>query len=107
MTDATVALRGVCRRYGPQVAVEDVSFSLVPGQTVALVGHNGAGKTTLMKLMLGLIRPSGGTLSVLGRDPASGSGARRAIGFLPENVAFNPSLTAREPFPGSRVFGQT
>lgn len=96
MADLTVSLRGVSRHFGRQIAVEDVSFSLEPGQTVALVGHNGAGKTTLMKLMLGLIRPSGGTLSVLGEDPGSGFGARREIGFLPENVAFNPSLTARE-----------
>ncbi len=96
MADQTVTLRGVTRRFGRQVAVEDVSFALEPGQTVALVGHNGAGKTTLMKLMLGLIRPSGGTLTVLGQDPGSGFGARREIGFLPESVAFNPSLTARE-----------
>ena len=96
MAEPTVALRGVTRRYGRQVAVEDVSFALAPAQTVALVGHNGAGKTTLMKLMLGLIRPSGGQLSVLDQDPASGFGARAEIGFLPENVAFNPSLTARE-----------
>ena len=96
MTEPRLVLRGVTRRYGRQAAVEDVSFSLEPGQTVALVGHNGAGKTTLMKLMLGLIRPSAGQLSVLGQDPASGFGARREIGFLPENVAFNPALTARE-----------
>ncbi|SDY96487.1 ABC transporter ATP-binding protein, partial [Citreimonas salinaria] len=96
MADPTVALSGVTRRFGRHTAVEDVTFSLAPGQTVALVGHNGAGKTTLMKLMLGLIRPSAGTLAVLGQDPGRSFGARREIGFLPENVAFNPSLTAYE-----------
>src|SRR5690606_41289207 len=65
-------------------------------QTVAFVGHNGEGEATRMKLRLGLLRPSGGTLSVLGEDPGRGFAARREIGFLPENVAFNPSLTARE-----------
>ena len=97
MSDATVTLDKVAKRYGRQSAVEEVSFALAPGQTVALVGHNGAGKTTLMKLMLGLIRPSSGSIAVLGQDPGRrGFGARREIGFLPENVAFNPSLTARE-----------
>lgn len=96
MADPTVALSGVTRRFGRHTVVEDVSFTLSPGQTVALVGHNGAGKTTLMKLMLGLIRPSAGTLSVLGQTPGHGFGARRELGFLPENVAFNPSLTAHE-----------
>jgi Cu-processing system ATP-binding protein len=97
MTAATASLAGVAKHYGRQAAVDGVSFSLQPGTTVALVGHNGAGKTTLMKLMLGLVRPSAGSISVLGQNPAaSGFGARREIGFLPENVAFNPSLTARE-----------
>lgn len=95
---ATVSLQGVTKRYGRDVeAVSDVSFALVPGQTTALVGHNGAGKTTLMKLILGLIRPSAGSLRVLGEDPVTGAFAvRRAIGFLPENVSFNTALTARE-----------
>ena len=85
------------KRYGDRTAVEDVSFALHSGRTVALVGHNGAGKTTLMKLMLGLVRPTSGSLSVLGENPGTGRFAvRREIGFLPENVALNPALTARE-----------
>jgi Cu-processing system ATP-binding protein len=77
--------------------VRDVSFDLAPGDTVALVGHNGAGKTTLLKLMLGLAHPTVGTIRVLGEDPAAGEfAARRRLGYLPENVSFNPALTARE-----------
>ena len=92
-----IALDGVAKRYGAVQAVRDVSFSLPQGARVALVGHNGAGKTTLMKLMLGLIRPSAGSLRVLGEDPAVGvAGARQRLGWLPENVSFNPSLTGRE-----------
>lgn len=93
-----VELSHVTRRYGAVTAVEDVSLSLNPGEVVALVGHNGAGKTTLIKLILGLIAPSSGSVSVLGADPTSGAGAasRHRLGFLPENVAFHGAMTGRE-----------
>jgi Cu-processing system ATP-binding protein len=90
----TVEIRNVVKCFGKVEAVRDVSFSLPEGETVALVGHNGAGKTTLMKLMLGLIRPTSGSIAVLGDDPAAGQfEARRRLGYLPENVSFNAALT--------------
>jgi Cu-processing system ATP-binding protein len=90
-------LSGVAKRYGEVQAVKDVSFVLNEGETVALVGHNGAGKTTLIKLMLGLIRPSAGSIEVMGEDPASGDFAvRKRLGYLPESVAFHMALTGRE-----------
>ena len=93
----TVELQRVAKSYGKVDAVRDVSFSLGEGEIIALVGHNGAGKTTLIKLMLGLIRPSAGSVRVLGDDPAAGQfEARRRLGYLPENVSFNMALTARE-----------
>jgi Cu-processing system ATP-binding protein len=92
-----IELGGVAKRYGAIEAVRDVSFALPQGSRVALVGHNGAGKTTLMKLMLGLTRPSAGSLRVLGEDPAAGAAeTRRHLGWLPESVTFNPALTGRE-----------
>jgi Cu-processing system ATP-binding protein len=94
---ATVAIQNVDKSYGRIRALREVSFDLAPGRICALVGHNGAGKTTLIKLMLGLIQPSGGAIRVLGEDPAAGEfSARRALGYLPENVAFNAALTGRE-----------
>jgi Cu-processing system ATP-binding protein len=97
MTHPTVLLSGVAKRYGEVQAVKDVSFVLNEGETVALVGHNGAGKTTLIKLMLGLIRPSAGSIEVMGEDPASGDFAvRKRLGYLPESVAFHMALTGRE-----------
>ena len=94
---ATIEVKGLTKRYGPVEAVRDLSFALEPGEIIALVGHNGAGKTTLLKLLLGLVRPSEGSIRVLGENPAAGEfDARRRLGYLPENVSFNPALTARE-----------
>ena len=91
----TVRLAGVAKRYGAEAAVRGVDLALQPGQCVGLVGHNGAGKSTLIKLMLGLIRPTAGTITVLG-EPPGGASARRAIGYLPENLALHPAMTGRE-----------
>jgi Cu-processing system ATP-binding protein len=94
---ATVSTTGVSKRYGAVQAVKDVTFTLNAGETIALVGHNGAGKTTLIKLMLGLIRPTTGTVSVLGEDPARGDfHVRQRLGYLPESVSFHMALTGRE-----------
>jgi len=94
----TISLEHVSRSYGRLSALDDVSLRADAGETVALVGHYGAGKTTLMKLILGLIRPTAGTVRVLGEDPAGRHGARvRArLGFLPESVAFHAAMTGTE-----------
>jgi Cu-processing system ATP-binding protein len=93
----TIDLQSVSKRFGRIEAVREVSFRLHEGEVVALVGHNGAGKTTLMKLMLGLIQASLGTIEMLGDDPAAGDfAARRSVGYLPENVSFNAALSGRE-----------
>lgn len=94
---ATVDLDQVSKCYGTIEAVRDVTLALTRGETTALVGHNGAGKTTLLKLMLGLVRPSAGTIRVLGENPVAGEfAARSKVGYLPENVSFNAALTGRE-----------
>lgn len=97
MTDGGLALSSVTKAYGPRIVVRDVSFAVTPGERVALLGHNGAGKTTLMKMMLGLTDISSGEIRVFGHSPATlPAGLRRTIGFLPENVAFDPAMTGRE-----------
>jgi Cu-processing system ATP-binding protein len=98
MQPETVVMRAVTRRYGAQVAVNAVDLRLRAGECVGLVGHNGAGKSTLIKMMLGLVRPTLGSVMVLGEDPCAGAAApaRRALGYLPENVALHPSLTGAE-----------
>jgi Cu-processing system ATP-binding protein len=94
---STISLNNVSKRYGDVAAIEDISFALDEGELVALVGHNGAGKTTLIKAILGLIRPTNGTVRVLGEDPVSGNlSVRRQVGYLPESVSFHLALTGRE-----------
>ena len=73
----------------------DVSFSALEGEIFGFVGPNGAGKTTTLKILMGLIRPTSGSASILGRNVAE-SEFRDQIGFLPENPYFYPFLTARE-----------
>lgn len=93
-----VTLDDVTKRYGSLVALRDTSLTLAAGEAVALAGHNGAGKTTLMKLVLGLIRPSAGSVRVLGEDPAGRKGAqlRHHLGFVPESAAFHAAMTGAE-----------
>lgn len=93
-----VTLEQVAKAFGSHEAVKPTDLALRAGEMVALIGHNGAGKSTLMKLMLGLIRPSSGRVTVLGGDPAQGKTARSRLelGYLPENVAFAPSQTGAE-----------
>ena len=98
MTGPAFALQSVGKRYGALTALTAVSLEGLPGECLALVGHNGAGKTTLMKLLLGLVRPSEGTVLTLGADPTSAAGdqARFQLGFLPETIAFDAAMTGRE-----------
>jgi Cu-processing system ATP-binding protein len=98
VTAPIIRLQTVTRRFGAQVAVNEIDLVLRPGECVGLVGHNGAGKTTIIKLMLGLLRPSSGRVLVLDQDPTTPAGARarQALGYLPENVALYPALTGSE-----------
>ncbi len=75
--------------------LSDVSFSALEGEIFGFIGPNGAGKTTTLKVLMGLIRPTSGSASILGRNVAE-SEFRDQIGFLPENPYFYPFLTARE-----------
>jgi Cu-processing system ATP-binding protein len=94
---SVVLLNHAGKTFGQQSALKDVNLTVPQGKCVALIGHNGAGKTTLMKLVLGLVRPTSGSVAVLGVDPAkAGKLFRKQLGFLPENVAFHDELTGVE-----------
>ena len=86
---------GLRKRYGRQTAVDDVSFTVGRGELVGLLGPNGAGKTSVIKMLLGLVRPDAGEVSLLGR-PGSDPRARARVGYLPELFRYQPWLTAAE-----------
>lgn len=92
----TVVLDGVTIRYGDRVAVADVSVTFPPGAS-ALLGRNGAGKSSLLKALLGLVRPSAGTMRILDlptdADPRD---VRAQVGYMPERDAHLPLLSGFE-----------
>ncbi|MCW5689616.1 MAG: ABC transporter ATP-binding protein [Pseudolabrys sp.] len=85
LTDATITL-------GHRAVLRDVSFAIEAGDFVGVLGPNGAGKTTLMRAILGLVRPTGGTLRVFGETPKFGTSA---IGYLPQLRTVLPDLRVR------------
>src|SRR5437773_1439732 len=76
-------------------ALENVSFRVPMGSTYGLIGHNGAGKTTTIKILIGLIRPTSGTATILGHSLSEVS-FKRKIGYLPENAYYYDFLKAEE-----------
>ena len=91
-------VRHLSKRYGTHTVVDDVTFSVPPNQVVGLIGPNGAGKTTTMKMLLGLVRPSGGDISLLGRtvgEPRWGDALHR-VGSMIEAPPIYDRLTARQ-----------
>jgi ABC-2 type transport system ATP-binding protein len=91
MTDPVVT-RGLTKRYGDVLAVAGVDLTVRAGEVYGFLGPNGAGKTTTLRMLLGLVRPSAGTVRVLGRPP--GAGGR--LGALIEGPAFYPYLSGRD-----------
>ena len=90
-------VRGLTRLYDQLVAVEDLSFSVAPGEVLGLVGPNGAGKTTTLRSLCGVIRPTRGTIEIGGvdleRDPVR---AKAQIAFMPDEPHLFDYLTVEE-----------
>ena len=79
MNPTHLILDNVTKQFGEQKAVNQVNLTLQAGECVGLAGHNGAGKSTMMKLILGLIRPSEGKITLFGEDISNGHSAQSAI----------------------------
>jgi len=95
MAAPVLAVSQLHKRYGKQEALAGVDLKVEAGQLVGLLGPNGAGKSTLTKIACGLVRPSAGTVGVLG-EPAGSPRARAALGYLAELFRFPGWLTAAE-----------
>lgn len=95
MDDVAIRTRGLHKRFGTNLAVANLTLEVPRGEVFGFLGPNGAGKSTAVKMLLGLVAPSGGEARVLGRPPGDRQ-ALRAIGFLPEHFRFHEWLHAGE-----------
>ncbi|MFD1149856.1 ABC transporter ATP-binding protein [Saccharothrix hoggarensis] len=90
-----ITIRGLTRRYGDVLAVDDLSFDVQPGKVTGFLGPNGAGKSTTMRVVLGLDRPTSGTALVNGRSYGTFAEPLREVGALLDPGSAHPGRTAR------------
>jgi len=103
-TKVMIEARGLCKYYGPFVAIKDITFSIPEGQIVAFLGPNGAGKTTAMKILSGFLAPSEGSAAIAGLDVQKDRlEAVKRLGYLPENGPLYQNMTPLELL---RFFGE-
>jgi ABC-type glutathione transport system ATPase component len=99
MAEAVLEVQGLRKVFGSQIAVDDVSFSLPEGGSLAIVGESGSGKTTIAKMIVGLERPTAGTIRACGQDrstPARSSRDRRRRGREVQ-IVFQDPYTSLDP----------
>lgn len=94
MTEQLLQVSSVTKRYGRQVALNDVSFGVAPGRIVGLLGPNGSGKTTLIKIINGLLADYSGDVRICGLRP--GVETKRLVSYLPDKMALPNWLSVRE-----------
>jgi len=93
-TLSTIEARGLTKRYGDKLAVDDLSFEVKPGHVTGFLGPNGAGKSTTMRLIMGLDAPSSGSVTVNGRHYHDLGWPLREVGALLEAKAIHPGRSA-------------
>lgn len=97
MTLVAVDLQGVTKRYNEIVAVNNISLTINTGEIFALLGPNGSGKSTTLKMLLGLVQPTAGSVNVLGIDVQKDLVAvKRQVGYVPESANVYEFLTGIE-----------
>lgn len=104
INETVIHAEDVTRAFGDVIAVDHLNLDVRRGEVFGFLGHNGAGKTTTVRLLNGVLAPSGGAVRVLGFDPLSdGPALRRRTGVLTETPAVDDKLTARENL---MIYGQ-
>ncbi len=92
-----IATFSLGKRFGDKAAVRDLSLRVEAGEVMGFLGPNGSGKTTTIRLLMGLLKPSDGRATILGRDCHGDSvGLKRDIGYLPDEPFLYPYLSGRE-----------
>ena len=93
----SIAVDHISKRYGTLQALDDITFTVSPGEVFGLIGPDGAGKTSLFRILATLIRPSSGTARIAGLDvEREMTQVRRRIGYMPGRFSLYPDLTVRE-----------
>ncbi|MBO0686392.1 MAG: ABC transporter ATP-binding protein, partial [Candidatus Dormibacteraeota bacterium] len=95
---AAIRTEGLTKRFGNLTAVRGVDLQVARGEVVGFLGPNGAGKTTTIRMLLGFLRPTAGTCSVLGGSLATDVSLRRRVGYLPGDFRVDPGMTAHDLF---------
>ena len=103
--DDAVVVDRLTKRFGSRVAVDQVSFSVPAGTVAGLIGPNGAGKTTIMAMLLGLVRPTGGSATVLGSPVSKRTEYLPRVGALIEGPAFHPGVSGIDNLRSLAVLG--
>lgn len=93
MSSPVLQAEGLTKRYRQRQALFDCTLAVPPGRVVGLVGPNGAGKTTLLQLAVGMLRPTAGSITVLGGQPASGAAQLAKVGFVAQDAPTYASLS--------------
>ena len=93
---STILARGIAKRYGDLLALDDVSFSAEAGEVLGVLGPNGAGKTTAIRVLTTILEPTSGTFSIAGVPHGRAEEIRRRIGVLPESAGYPERQTGGE-----------
>lgn len=90
-------VQNITKKYGSRAILKDITFTINPGERVAIVGRNGCGKTTMMQILSGSMRPNSGSISFFGNNPLKKHSLfKKYCGYVPQNSPLLPELTVKD-----------
>ena len=95
MSETAIEIESISKRFGRTCAVNDLSFTVAPGRVTGFIGPNGAGKSTTLRILLGLVRPDGGTARFRGRRYEELDHPSAEVGVVLEDASFHPGRSGR------------